>query len=331
MSMKHDAGAANGGMGEVRLIFLGTGAGRPSRTRNVSAVAMTLPEPAGGAFWLFDAGEATQHKLLETGLKLNKLEKIFITHLHGDHLYGLPGLLGSRSFMEGAGKLQLFGPPGLQPYLEHTFAVSGTRLTYELEIVEIVAGQRLEDERFLVETAALDHRIDCFGYRVIERPKPGPLDAAKLIRLGVPPGPLFGRIKQGEDIALPDGRLVRAAEAVGPATPGRIVAILGDTRPCDNAITLARGADVLVHEATFAPGMEAKAAAYGHSTLLQAARIAREAKAGRLVVTHFSPRLDDGLLEWLVNDVRAIFPRVDAAWDGFGLDVPPRAPDREPD
>jgi ribonuclease Z len=300
----------------LQLIFLGTGAGRPTKARNVTSIALSLPEPQNG-FWLFDTGEGTQHRLLGSKLKLNKLERIFITHLHGDHLYGLPGLLSSRSYYDGASTLQLFGPPGLRAFIDCVFQQSGTHLGYELEVVEIEAGQIIADSRFTVEAAELEHRICCFGYRIIERPQPGQLDLALLSRLGVPPGPLYGKLKKGEDVTLTSGQIIRSFEVVGPPTKGRIITILGDTCPCDNAVALAKDADLLVHEATFAAGMEEKAAAYGHSTVLQAAQIAARADAKRLVVTHFSSRFDDIAVEQLVADAQTVFPNTEAAYDYF--------------
>jgi ribonuclease Z len=304
----------------LQLIFLGTGAGRPTKARNVTSIALMLPEPQNG-YWLFDTGEGTQHRLLGTKLKLNKLERIFITHLHGDHLYGLPGLLSSRSFYDGISKLQLFGPPGLCAYIDCVFQKSGAHLSYELEVVEIETGQIITDNRFTIEAAELDHRICCFGYRIIERPQPGQLDLAWLSRNGVQPGPIYGKLKKGEDITLLSGQIIRSSDVVGPPTKGRIVTILGDTCPCDNAVELAKDADLLVHEATFAAGMEEKAAAYGHSTVLQAAQIAVRANAKRLVVTHFSSRFDDKEVAQLVADVKSVFPNIEAAYDYFELCV----------
>lgn len=303
------------------ICFLGTSAGRPTLARNVTSIALLLPDPGRG-FWLFDAGEGTQHRLLQAKLKLNKLERIFITHMHGDHLYGLPGLLSSRTFFDGAGRLELCGPPGLRDYVEAAMTHSGLHLNYELTISEAAEGPVVEnDPDYTVEAAELRHRIRCFGYRVAERPKPGKLDLAALARLGVPPGPAYGKLKRGEDLELPDGRKVRAADVIGPPAHGRIVTILGDTSPCDAAIRLARDADLLVHEATFAPGLEEKAIAYGHSTMTQAAEAAARACARRLAVTHFSARYSEEEVERLVDEARGTFPEMIAARDGLALHV----------
>ncbi|SFI32273.1 ribonuclease Z [Paenibacillus sp. UNC496MF] len=305
----------------MQLTFLGTSAGRPTRTRNVTSIALSLPEPQCG-FWLFDAGEGTQHRMLGSRFKLNKLERIFMTHLHGDHLYGLPGLLSSRSYFEGAAKLDIFGPPGLKRYLDTVFELTGVHLGYELNVVEIAEGIVLEDERHIVEAAELQHRLPCFGYRITERPQHGPLNLKRLAELGVPAGPLYGKLKRGEDVTLECGRTIAAADVVGKPQPGRVVTILGDTRPCDNAVRLARGADLLVHEATFAVGLEEKAAAYGHSTFGQAAETARAAGAKRLVVTHFSSRYDDEAVAELANGVKPIFPDIEPAVEMADIVIP---------
>ncbi|RAP78218.1 ribonuclease Z [Paenibacillus montanisoli] len=310
----------------MQLKFLGTSAGRPTKTRNVTSVALCLPEPQCG-FWLFDCGEGTQHRLLHSGLKLNKMERIFITHLHGDHLYGLPGLLSSRTYFEGAGPLQVFGPAGLKAYLECIFRYSGVHLGYELDVIEVTPGEISSDHRFVVEAAELEHRLPCYGYRIIERPQLGQLNLAALADMGIRPGPLYGKLKRGEAVTLEDGRTLTPADVVGPSLPGRIVTILGDTKPCDNAVTLAKDADLVVHEATFAGGMEEKAANYGHSTFRQAAEIALAAGAKRLVVTHFSSRFDDAAVQELVADARHIFANTEAAADF--AEFPIKRPARE--
>ncbi|WEK55906.1 MAG: ribonuclease Z [Candidatus Cohnella colombiensis] len=306
----------------MQFIFLGTGAGRPSSTRNVTSIALIVSDQKK-QFWLFDVGEATQHRLLEQKLKLNKLERIFITHLHGDHLYGLPGLLSSRSFFEGAGPLQLIGPPGLRDYLTCIFEKSGVHLSYALDIVEINAeGLLFSNDAYTVEVAELEHRVQSFGYRVIERPKPGALNVALLSQYGVEPGPLFGKLKRGADLTLPSGQVIPSSELVLSSTPGRIATILGDTRPCNQSIQLAHHSDLLIHEATFATGMEMKAETYGHSTIAQAAQIAASAEVKQLVLTHFSARLSDQQLDDFITEAASIFPNIVAAYDRLMIRVP---------
>ncbi|MFC3800649.1 ribonuclease Z [Cohnella sp. GCM10012308] len=299
----------------MKLIFLGTSAGRPTAHRNVTSIALVFPEDQN-RFWLFDAGEGTQHQLLKSKLKLGKLNRIFITHMHGDHLYGLPGILSSRTYFEGADKLELYGPPGLRAYVENVLLYSEAHLNYELGIHELGGdGEAFDDGRFRIEAGELVHRVRSFGYRIEEHPRSGQLDLAYLASRGVPPGPQYGKLKRGEDIVLPDGSVIRAAEAVGPHVNGRVVTILGDTVKCERAAHLAEKADLLVHEGTFGIGLEEKAALYGHSTFLQAAETASLAGAKRLIVSHISARYADEDVEALIGQAGAIFPNIEAAYD----------------
>lgn len=302
----------------MKVWFMGTGAGRPNKHRNVTGAALQLPDPHC-AWWLFDAGEASQHQLMKLPLKMSKLEKIFITHLHGDHLYGLPGLLSTRSFDGGVSKVEMYGPIGLKQYIETIFGLTGTTLDYELVIHELDerldGGVIFEDACFKVEAKPLVHRVPCFGYRITESDGPGRLLPGKLRELGVEAGPMYGKLKRGETVTLADGRIVTPESVTDGVVPGRVVTMLGDTAPCDNAMLLARGADLLVHEATFAAGMEAKAHEFGHSTTAEAAAAARAAGAKRLVMTHFSGRYSNEELAGLEQEAQAIFPNSSAALD----------------
>lgn len=300
----------------MKIWFMGTGAGRPNKHRNVTGIALQLPEPRNG-WWLFDAGEATQHQLMHTPLKLNKLEAVFITHLHGDHIYGLPGLLSSRSFDGGITPVQLIGPPGLKQYIDTVFALSATQLDYELVVQEVTGDEGIiyEDPRFKVEVGKLEHRVLCFGYRVVEKDQPGKLLVHKLKEMGISEGPLYGKLKQGQSVTAPDGNVIHTEDVTEPVHKGRVITVLGDTKPCDNALKLAEGADLLVHEATFAKGMEEKAHEFGHSTTAEAANTARLAKAKQLVMTHFSGRYSNDELSDLVLEAKQDFEDVTAARD----------------
>ncbi|WP_042161882.1 ribonuclease Z [Paenibacillus gorillae] len=300
--------------------FLGTGAGRPMKERNVTSIALRLPEP-DCALWLFDAGEATQHQFMRTPLKLNKLEALFVTHLHGDHTFGIPGLLSTRSYVGGNGPMKVFGPPGIKELVDTSLRLSGTRLDYEIAYTEIEEGIIFEDERFVVEARALEHRLPCFGYRITERDRPGKLQVEKLKKLGVPEGPLYGFLKKGQDVSLPDGTVVHAADVAGTPIKGRIVTILGDTKPCENTVILGRDADLLVHEATFADGQQEKAHLYGHSTTVEAAEAARAAGARQLVMTHFSTRFTSDQIPALEQEAQAIFPESIAAFDLYHTSI----------
>ncbi|MFT4415677.1 ribonuclease Z [Fredinandcohnia humi] len=274
----------------MEVVFLGTGAGVPAKERNVSSIALQLLEERG-VIWLFDCAEATQHQILYTPIKPRKIEKIFITHLHGDHLFGLPGFLGSRSFQGGETLLTIYGPKGIKTFIETTLAVSCTHLRYPLEIVEIEEeGIIFEDDQFCVVAGELQHGIQSFGYRVIEKDLPGTLLVEKLVREGVKPGPIYQQIKEGRTVRLDDGREINGLDFIGPRKKGRVVTILGDTRYCEKSIELAQDADLLIHEATFSSEEHELAYNYFHSTTTQAAEVAKQAGAKALILTHISSR-----------------------------------------
>ena len=303
------------------LFFLGTGAGMPAKLRNVTSIALKLLEERG-AVWLFDVGEATQHQILHTSIKPRRIEKIFITHLHGDHIYGLPGLLSSRSFQGGETEVTVYGPKGIKEYIQVSLSLSQTYLKYPLSVIEISEGFIFEDEQFTVEARRLDHGIPSYGYRIVERDRPGTLLADKLKEAGVQPGPIFRKIKNGETVTLEDGRVIEPDKFLGPSQKGRIVTILGDTRYCENSRWLAQDADFLVHEATFAKGEEQLAFDYFHSTTRQAAEIAIQADCKRLCLTHISSRYDRQAWLELVGEAREVFPETDIAEDFKEFNIP---------
>lgn len=291
----------------MELYFLGTNAGVPSLERNVTSVALRLLEERR-SMWLFDCGEGTQHQILRSPLKLSKLEYIFITHLHGDHLFGLPGLISSRAYQGGDTPLVIFGPRGLKRFVDTALELSESRIQYKLEIVEHDGGVVLEDDLFRVEAALLEHRIPSYGYRVIEKDLPGKLDAEILERYGIRPGPLYGKLKRGESVLTPSGETLHASEVLGKPKAGRIVTILGDTRPCQAAEVLAKDADVLIHEATFLHELADTAHEYHHSTARQAAETAKMAGVNELFLTHFSSRYkSEEQLERLQQEAEATF------------------------
>jgi ribonuclease Z len=245
-----------------------------------------------------------------------RIEKIFITHLHGDHIFGLPGLLGSRSFQGGTTPLTVYGPKGIKQFIEVALSVSTTHVKYPLEIVEITEeGIVFEDNQFSVETKRLSHGIECFGYRIVEKDIQGQLLVEKLLEEGVKPGPIFKRLKDGETVELEDGRVLCGNDFIGPPQKGRIITILGDTRYCEASNQLAQDADVLVHEATFAAEDERQAHDYFHSTTEQAARIAVQANVKRLILTHISSRYQGDMYKELLKEAQALFANTEIAMD----------------
>ncbi|KWX70069.1 ribonuclease Z [Paenibacillus jilunlii] len=314
----------------MEIYFLGTNAGVPTLQRNVTSVALRLLEERR-SFWMFDCGEGTQHQVLRSPLRLGKLEKLFITHLHGDHLFGLPGLLSSRGYQGGTGPLTVYGPPGLKAYLDISLSVSQSRIPYPLEIVEHSGGLIFEDDGFKVEAGLLEHRIDSYGYRVTEKDSPGNLNKELLLSYGLKPGPLYGLLKKGQDVTTAEGVLIRAAEVVNAPKRGRIVAVLGDTRPCEGTLPLALDADLIIHEATFGHDLKEMAHQYHHSTARQAAELARDAGGRELLLTHFSSRYTthEELLP-LLAEAREIFPQTLLAEEFCTFPVYRRTPGNVP-
>lgn len=299
----------------MELIFLGTSAGVPTRSRNVTAMLLDLQHPVRAGLWLFDCGEGTQHQLLQTPYHPGKLDKIFITHLHGDHLFGLPGLLCSRSMAGNVNALTLYGPAGIREFVETTLRLSGSWTDFPLEVVEIDEGVVVRDADYTVSAHRLNHPVECYGYRIVEHDKPGTLDAAALIARGVKPGPVFQRLKQGETVTLENGDTVNGQDYLSAPQPGKKLAIFGDTGPCPAARVLAQDVDLMVHEATLEAAMEEKANSRGHSSTHQAARVARDAKVKKLVITHVSSRYDPQGCASLLAECRTIFPACDLAED----------------
>ena len=321
------------GTSPVQVTFLGTSSGVPTRSRNVSAVALRLPQRA--ELWLFDCGEATQHQFLRSELRVSQLRRIFVTHMHGDHVLGLPGLLASLGMAGSCSGLDLYGPDPLRDYLEGVLRTTSTRIGYPLRThrvrdAALSGAVLLEDDDIRVRCTALTHRVPAFAYRVDRLPRPGRFDVEKAKELGIPPGPIYAQLKAGREVILEDGRVIRGSALCGPPRPGCSVVYCTDTVFSEAAVELARGADLLIHESTFSHGEAAMAIARQHSTSTMAAQTALEAGVGRLVLTHLSPRYLPGNAmtpDDLLAEARAIFPATEIARDFLTLEVQPQQED----
>ncbi|HBH6251773.1 TPA: ribonuclease Z, partial [Enterococcus faecium] len=244
-------------------------------------------------------------------------------HLHGDHIFGLPGLISSRSFQGGDTPLEIYGPKGIEEYIKVSLGISQTRLSYPLKFIELnETAPIFTDQQFSVYTKKLNHGIDSFGYRVVEHDHKGELQVDRLKELGIPAGPLYGKLKQGETIQLEDGRTINGKDFVGPDKKGRIVTILGDTRKTHNSVVLAENSDILVHESTFNKDEARMAHNYFHSTTHQAAEVAKEAQAKRLLLTHISARyLGKAALE-LEKEAQEVFENTTIMKDFDSIEIP---------
>ncbi|QLE39721.1 ribonuclease Z [Nostoc sp. C052] len=309
----------------MQITFLGTSSGVPTRSRNVSSVALRLPQRA--ELWLFDCGEGTQHQIMRSELKISQLSRIFITHMHGDHIFGLMGLLATCGLAGNVERIDIYGPSGLNDYIQSASRYSYTHFSYPIKVHAIRPGVIYEDDDFTVSCGNLHHRITAFGYRVAEKDRTGRFDVEKAKELQIPPGRIYGQLKRGETVTLADGRVIDGAQLCGPTEIGRKIAYCTDTIYCDGAVQLAHDADVLIHEATFAHQDADMAFQRLHSTTTMAAQTALAAGAHRLIMSHFSPRYAPGNtleLKDLLKEARAIFPRTDMAYDFMIHEVPRR-------
>lgn len=290
----------------MKIQFLGTSAGVPTKTRNVSALALRLENEK--EWYLFDCGEATQHQILKTNLTLFNLSKIFITHLHGDHIYGLFGLLASRNMLGAKSTLEIYAPEGIKAMLECVMKYSHLNLHFDIKIVEIKKEEIFEFKRFKIQTIKLSHSITSYGYVLKENDKPGRFDIEKAKNLGIPEGPLYAKLKRKEKIFLDDGRVFDGKDFVGPSKKGKIVIIGGDN---DNPLLFKKlkNVDLMIHEATYTQkdfdNLEKK---FKHTTAKKLAIAAEEMGVKKLIMTHISPRYDNaGRVNELLEEAKKYY------------------------
>lgn len=309
----------------MKVIFLGTSSGMPTLKRNVSSVALIFTN--SNKLWLWDCGEGTQQQIQKTFLKLSKLEKIFITHLHGDHLFGLPGLLASRGLRSGQNLsgIQLYGPEGLGIYLGEVQNITKTYFPYEIEIKvipeDLSEGTFWEDQEHIVRYVLLNHNIKTYGYSIAEKKEKSRFLVEKARQFNIPSGPIYGELKEGKTVKLSDGRVFRGKDFISKIRKGRKVVFCGDTTYCKNLVQLAKGADLLIHEATFSHQEEDIAKRNFHSTTTIAARVAKEAQVKQLILTHISPRYSSNNNRLAISEkdllaeAQSIFPQTLLAED----------------
>ncbi|HET6579767.1 MAG TPA: ribonuclease Z [Gemmatimonadales bacterium] len=296
--------------------FLGTGAACPTVDRNVAGLAVQRE----GETILFDCGEGTQRQMMRYGVGFSFTE-VFFSHFHADHMLGITGLVRTMGLQDRTAPVTLYGPRGAQRVLGAALSLGVERNKFPVEIVEVQPGQRLRRNDYDIVVFATEHRADTVGYALAEHTRLGRFHPERARELGVPEGPLWGRLHKGETVTLDDGRTVSPADLVGQPRRGRTLVYSGDTRPTLTVLEAARGADLLIHEATFGGDEAERAVETGHSTASEAARLALEAGVRRLVLTHISPRYTRDAPE-LLAEARAVFPETVIARDGMAVDVP---------
>jgi ribonuclease Z len=299
---------------DLDLVFLGTSASVPTAHRAPSALLVRR----GGERLLVDCGEGTQRQLLRSAVGLPELPEVFLSHFHADHYLGLPGMLKTFALRGRDLPLTVHGPPGLRELFGALRRIFG-RLTYPLELVELEPGDVLEREEYNLVTFPVAHGVQALGYALVEHPRPGRFDVSTADALGVPPGPERGLLQAGESIELSDGRIITPDEVLGEPRPGRRIVLAGDTAPSPTVREAARGAEVLVHEATFLEDERERARETAHSTALEAAELARDAEVGLLALTHLSNRYFG---PEVAREARTIFPETVVPKDFDVIDVP---------
>ena len=300
----------------MKLLFLGTSAARPTAERNVSAMVLTR----GGETLLFECGEGTQRQMMRYGVGF-ALGEVFFTHFHADHFLGIIGLVRTLGLQGRTEPMRLVGPKGARKLLEQALALGVERQPFEVEIVELEPEQVLAREGYDLKAFRVEHGAGAVGYALIEHLRLGRFNPERARELGVPEGPLWGKLQRGQAVRLDDGREVTPETIVGAPRPGRKLVYSGDTRPCAATVEAARGADLLVHEATFGEEEKDRAKETAHATAREAAEVAKQAGVGRLVLTHLSARYSRDAAT-LLDEARAVFPETVVAKDGLEIEVP---------
>lgn len=299
----------------LRIIFLGTGGSLPTRNRNPSAIMINRE----GELMLFDCGEGTQQQMMRAKTGMKALTSIFVTHFHADHMLGIPGLIQTMSFLGRTEPLRIYGPHWVGEFVKMLSALGYYKLHFEVEAIELVPGEIIKRNGYHIQALKTDHSVPSLGYALVEDSRKGRFDREKAIALGVPPGPLFSKLHNGEVIEV-NGLLIRPDEVVGQLRPGRKIVYTGDTRPCESILVASRGADMLIHDGTLASDQVEWAKESKHSTAFEAATLAKEAGVSHLVLTHISSRYTDDVSS-LLGEAQAVFENVIIAEDLMEMDI----------
>lgn len=298
----------------IEVVFLGTSGGVPTPERGLPCIAIKRR----GELILFDCGEGSQRQLLKAGIGFVKRMRIFITHLHGDHVLGLAGLLQSMGLMGREDPLPVYGPPGLARLVNAFKEALAFKLPYTVEVHEVEGGVVYEGDGYKVEATPVDHSVPALAYMLAESERPGRFSPERALELGVPKGPLWKALQTGRAVEV-SGRVIKPEDVLGPPRRGLKLVYSGDTEFVHDLIEFSRGADLLIHESTFDDSLERKALEEKHSTARQAATVAKLAGVRRLVLTHISPRYQDASI--LKRQAEEIFPNTEVAYDFLSLSL----------
>jgi ribonuclease Z len=301
----------------LSIRFLGTSASRPTVERNVSSLAVVRE----GETLMFDCGEGTQRQMMRYGISFG-LADIFFTHMHADHVLGIAGLLRTLALEGRTEPMRLYGPEGSASLIRRAIALGSDRQSFPIDVVELAAGTPLKRNGYSIVPFPVSHGDKiALGFQLLEETRLGRFNPDRARELGIPEGPLWGKIHKGEAVTLENGKTIQASELVGPTRPGRKVVLTGDSRPCDATIAASENADLLVHEATFAEEEAQRAVETGHSTAREAAEVAQKAGVKKLALNHFSARYsrDPSVLE---SEARAVFTNTVIARDGMEIAIP---------
>jgi ribonuclease Z len=297
--------------------FLGTSASRPTVERNVSSVAIVRE----GETLMFDCGEGTQRQMMRYGITF-ALTDIFFTHMHADHMLGVTGLLRTLALQGRTEPMNLFGPVGSEKLLWRAITLGSEKQHFEIKVVELAPDTPLKRHGYSIVPFAVEHGDrSAIGYHLVEETRLGRFNPEKAKEIGIPEGPLWGRIHKGETVTLPDGRIIQPSELVGPSRPGRRIVLTGDSRPSEATVVAATGADLLIHEATFTTEEAPRALETSHSTAREAAEVAAKAGVKKLILTHVSARYSRDTSE-LEREAREVFAETVIARDGMEIEVP---------
>ncbi len=311
----------------MNITFLGTSSGVPTLTRNVSSLALKLSQSA--EVWLFDCGEGTQHQIMKSNIKSSQIKKIFITHMHGDHIYGLPGLLATLGLSGNSKGIEIYGPSGLKSFVVSSLSTSFCKLSFPLSFIDVenFASNKktlFENNDIKVNCVELKHRIPAYGYRVSEKDKQGIFNIKKAENEKIPPGPIYAELKAGKIVKLEDGRSFNGSEFCGPPKKGKSFVYCTDTVFSESAVYLSKNADLLVHESTFSKEDEKMAHEKLHSTTIMAARTALLSNTKKLIITHLSPRYTQKSAitpSDLLKEAQEIFPETSLAKDFLTVEI----------